>query len=625
MGFLNFIKKDKKEQKKDNLPITLITENVNKSLADISKNYNIPLSSLDFDILSYKTYIKRGKSDFVELDKGTKNIIEKEEFLTNEENEIKQVYEIKVKKAQINDNLGLIGDMQINENCTLANYILKPGSSIVYNPKLKDQIKTELNKKKLRNSLLINLLDSDMEEDIKKVTSKIKILDSLEKEEIIRLCKGIDPLPSIEGKIVYHYLKQQDPSKKELIYPVKKGDILIEIIKPKSGKSGRNCRGKIIKTPKLKEFHPSEIKFDSSVIKKEENENRIIYKALKSGYIYKKEGIFTIKDGLEVKHINLKSGNINNAKEANVKLEIKGSNRLKDAIGDNMVVETTFLKVNGNIGSSAKINAKEVAVQGQTHKKAFIKADKAFINIHKGKLEAKEVEINRLENGFIKAQKVKINQAIGGEIIAQEIEIDTLFSNTKIYGLKEIKIKKIKGSENYLAISPLKVIGGENNVKKIEKKIDDLRRIINLKLKEYNKIKDALLFDKKNIEKLKEIYFLNKQKGITTSYEIIKRIKEYKKMKERAVKLEEGTEILKNEVNILKETLHNLQNIVFNSKITSFSPWVEFNKIEFELIEPPIKLKYNTKGNEGVCGFKLKDFGDSFKIVKIKVENDSRS
>ena len=129
--------------------------------------------------------------------------------------------------------------------------------------------------------------------------------------------------------------------------------------------------------------------------------------------------------------------------------------------------------------------------------------------------------------------------------------------------------------------------------------------------------------DKKNIEKLKEIYFLNKQKGITTSYEIIKRIKEYKKMKERAVKLEEGTEILKNEVNILKETLHNLQNIIFNSKIISFSPWKEFNRVEFDLIEPPVKLKYDTKGNEGVCGFKLKDFGDSFKIVKIKVENDS--
>jgi len=623
MGFFDFFKKDKKkEEKKDNLPIILVTENVNKSLLDISKRYNIPISLLDFDILSCKTYIKMGEGDFVELDEETKNIVEKEEFLINEKNEIKQVYEIKVNKAQINNNLELIGDMQVNENFTLANYILKPESLIVYTPSLRDQITTELNKKKLRNSLLIELLDSNMKDDIERIVAKIRILGNLEKEETIRLCRGIDPIPNVEGKIIYHYMEKEDTFKKELIYPIKEGDILIEIVKPKQGRNGRDCRGKIIKVSKLKNFQIPKINFDPKVIKKEEDENRIIYKALKNGYVYK-DDVLTIKDELEVRQINLRTGGVGDAKDANVKLEVKESDALKEAIADNMRVETTFLKVNGNVGNSAKINAKEVIIKGQTHQKAFIKANKAFINIHKGNLEAKEVEINRLENGFVKAKKVKINQVIGGEVIAEEVEIDTLSSHAKIYGLKEIKIRKIKGGENYLAISPLKVLGEEIDIKKIEKKIEELKQSINLKSKEFNKMKKSLINSKKSVEELKKVYMLNKQKGIKTSFGIIKKIKEYDKIKEKALKLQKEIESLKNEIEILKETLDNLQNVVFVSKIISFSPWVAFNRVEFDLIEPPIKLKYDTKGNEGACGFKLKDFGDIFKIVKIKVKNDS--
>jgi len=374
--------------------------------------------------------------------------------------------------------------------------------------------------------------------------------------------------------------------------------------------------------PKLKEFNIPEIDFDLQVIKKEEDEDKIIYKALKNGYVYK-DGVLTIKDEIEVKQINLKTGNVKDAKDTNVKLEVKENNVLEEAIGDNMVVETTFLKVNGNVGNSAKINSEEVIIEGQTHQKAFIKANKAFVNIHKGRLEAKEVEINRLENGFVKAKKVKINQVIGGEIIAEEIKINILSSHAKIYGLKEIRIKKIKGNENYLSISPLKVLGEENNVEKMEKKIEELKQSINVKSKEYNKIKKILLNNKESVEELKKLYILNKQKGIKTSFEIIRKIKEYNKIKEKYLELQKEIESLEDEINILKETLHNLQNVVFNSKIISFSPWKEFNRIEFNLIEPPLKLNYDTKGNEGICGFKLKDFGDVFKIVKIKVKNDS--
>ena len=146
---------------------------------------------------------------------------------------------------------------------------------------------------------------------------------------------------------------------------------------------------------------------------------------------------------MEIKQINIKTGNVRGAKDANVKLEVKENNALKEAIADNMIVETTELIVRGNVGKSAKIVAKKLQINGQTHQKAKIYANNAFINVHKGYIEGKEITINRLEGGIVKGKKVKIKQAIGGKVIAYEVEFDIMGSHVEVYALKEIKIKKI--------------------------------------------------------------------------------------------------------------------------------------------------------------------------------------
>jgi len=113
--------------------------------------------------LHYETFIKVGESDFVELDEQTKEVITTEEFLVNEENEIKQVYEIEIKKFEFVDELELIGDIKINEHFTKAKYILKPESLIIYRPHIEKRIKNELNKKKIKNTMIIDIFDDEME------------------------------------------------------------------------------------------------------------------------------------------------------------------------------------------------------------------------------------------------------------------------------------------------------------------------------------------------------------------------------------------------------------------------------------------------------------------------------
>jgi hypothetical protein len=625
MRLFNFFKKEKKDEIDNSniLPLVVRVENVNEAILKVSKNYNISLSSLDFEILDMKTYIKtENDNEFLELDDQSRILLEKEDFLRNEKNEIKQVYEIEIKKYEISD-FELIGEVKTNSKFTDARFIISPKSLLIDVDF--EKLKKELNKKKVRNGLLIDLFDEKMDESIERFIAKLRVLGSIETNEEIILCKGLEEIPTIQGKIIYHYKKNETTNKKELLYPVKEGEILIEIKKPKPGKNGRNCKGKIIKVEEIKEFELPNINFDKKTIKKMEDENSITFIALKNGYLYKDGDLYTIKDEIWVKQINIKTGDVKGAEDSDVKIDVKESDALKEAIGDNAVVETTTLIVRGNVGNSAFIRCKSLEVMGQTHKKSKIYTKKGEINIHKGYVEADEVKITRLENGIVRANKVKISQAVGGKIYAKKVEIGILGSHLICYALEEIKIKKLKGSENKLIIAPAKVLN-ETNTEKLQKELEELKRNLSLKVEFYNKRVKVLKENKRSIDELKKIYMENKSKGIMTSPTIIKKIKEYNIYKEKTLELKEKIDELKKDIEELEETINKFQNAVFLAKIISYSPWTPYNRIEFDLIEPPVKLTYDTKGNEGVCGFKLKNFGDAFKIVKIKLkENDDSS
>jgi hypothetical protein len=626
MGLFDFFKgKNKEVEKKetDVLPLVVRVENVNDMLLKISKDYNIPLSSLDFEILDVKTYIKtENDPEFVEIDDKSIIFLKNESFLRDEKNEIKQIYEIEIKRYEVS-NFELLGEMNINKKFTEAKFILSPKSLII--DINFDKFKKELNKKKVRNGLLIDLFDDEMDKSIERIIAKLRIMGALENEEEIILCRGIDEVPTIQGEIIYHYKQNEKAIKKELLYPVKQDEILIEIKKPKPGKNGRNCKGKIILVEKVKEFEIQNISYDKKTIKKEENDERIVYIALKNGYLYKDGETFTIKDEIEVKQINIKTGDVKGADESDIKIDVKESDALKEAIGDNTIVETTTLIVRGNVGNGAKIRAKNLQIMGQTHKKSRIYAKKGEINIHKGYVEADEIKITRLEGGIVKAKKVIISQVIGGEIYAKKVEIKLLGAHLTCYALEEIKINKIKGGENRLIIAPAKVLP-ETDMEKLHKQLDEIKRDLRINIDNYNKRVKILKENKNSIDELKKLYLENKSKGMKTSAVIIKKIKEYQNFKDKTLEIKEKIEELKKEIKELEETIDKFQNIVFLAKIISLSPWTPYNRIEFDLVEPPVKLTYDTKGNEGACGFKLKDFGDAYKIVKIKVkENDDSS
>ena len=614
MALFNF---KKKVEKKEFQPRIVLTENVNEELIKTAKEYDLPISSLDFRLLSYKTYIKFEDTEFLEADKESLEKFMVKENLLNENSQIKQVYEIEIIKFRPSNNFELLGKMKVNSNYTKAEFIVSKNSVFKIN-NIYEKVKEELNKKKIRNSLLINFFDT-MDKDIKNLQSVILIDEKLNNDFKIHLCEGIEPIETINGKVIYHFKKHKSKEKK-LIYPVKKDEVLIEIILPQEGQNGRNCKGEIIKVKKIKEFIIPSIEFDEKTIKKEVDDKKVLFIAKKDGYIIKEDGEYIIKDEMEVKQINLKTGNVENADKSDVKLRVKESNVLKEAIADNMKVETTELYVKGNVGNKAKIKAKKLEINGQTHKNSKILAEEAFINVHKGEIKGKKIKINSLEGGVVRGDEVEINLALGGVVFAKKIKINKLLSHNKFFASEIIKICEVKGEENLLAISPKEVLK-EIDVNAMEKRITQIDQYINIKRKEYEKLKKIYTENKNAIEEYKKLYLKNKKEGKKTSPLVVKKLREFKELVNKLDDFKREILILKKEKEHIKKEIEYLQNGIYKAKIISYSNWKPFNRIMFELIEPPVKFVYDTKPSDTKCGFKLKS-EDELRIIKIKVKND---
>jgi len=618
--FSMFKHKDKEAPKEEFSSFVIKTDNVSKSLSEVSKQYNIPLSNLDFDILAVESYVKLTKdTDFVIADEQTINLIKQKKLLADRDFEIKQSYEIKIRKYRFVNDFELIGRMEMDIDKTEVSYIVSSASILNYSSRLEFELIEELRKKKLKSGFLIDLdfLEEQFVDDIKNLVAKIKVV-GLDKDYKIVLCKGLKPIKPIKMEIIEHYKKTQQTTNiiKEFIYPIKKNDIIVEIIKPKQGKNGRDCRGKLIVVPKYKDDQLPTFHITDDVTKREKDRS-VFYISNKNGYVYIKDGAIFIKDELEVNQISLKTGNVKGAQDSNVKLEVKEKGVLKEAIKDGMVVETTELIVKGNVGNGAKIKAKKLQIDAQTHKGSKIVADMAQINAHKGYLKAKNAIIDRLEGGVVEAENVLINQGISGKVIAKEIKVRTLASHLTLIASQLIEIDFLKGSENRLIIDEGITNNKEAYIEELEEKYKDYE----VKLRKYKQKlqenKDVITHNQPFIEKLKDKIRYNKKNNIVTNPIFIQKIRKFNDFVEKTKQIEATTKNIVATLKNIKKELNKLQQGVFLAKVVSHSGFKEYNRIEFHLIEPPIKITYDTKNtDENKNIFILKDFGEmDYKIV----------
>jgi len=362
-----------------------------------------------------------------------------------------------------------------------------------------------------------------------KLTEKIKVLVS---QTFLR----IEPEPFLLD-MKAEIGKDKIDDKDKIFYIVTQGEVALVSKKGKTGTHGRDHYGKLLPASCTDndDIKPMKLRFDPKHIKEVEVDGEYFYYALDNGYIYIDHftdfSEIVFNNTFEAKTINkYATGDVN---LPNTAIKVVDRNNSNDLIYE-ATVNSEKLDVIGSIGEHSIINACAIIVQGTTHITSTLKGDDVDIKIHKGNIDAKNVNIKDVETGsFIRGNIVHIDRALGGTIIGNEVYIKECRNNNNIIAKKIVEIKNITGENNKIGIEY-----GLSEDDKME--MDDLKKELrsisfkmhndNLALKKLLEIIESQKGQKKELEeKIKSIGDITKVPiGIVNNFkQIMSRIKEY--------------------------------------------------------------------------------------------------
>jgi hypothetical protein len=447
-------------------PFVVSTDNIAKELVTAASNHELKVADLDFNLLDVQTFLKKSDTEEQEVIGDELKELNNPDLLADNSVEIRQVYEIEVILADKEDKFSKL-NLSIGANPSMTRIFasIKPGSVIEYFEDIKRELRSFINKRKLRANMLINIWDEKLTEGIDELVAKVRVNETFQIEKKITFEVGatFDVNATTNDKLIFHYKDEEEKNEiskvdhynRGFIQAVTEDELLIEYIKAKKGDFGRNCRGEFIEPEEPTISHTPDFNV-SDKINVIDNENNTEYRAKQSGYVVFENNTYDINSEVEVSEISFKTtGSIGAGMDTDVSISVKEADAFKDAIGAGMEVEVNEINVDGNVGNNAKIKANKVKIQGQTHQSSYIEADEIDINIHKGKARGSKIKVTRLEQGVIEGDTVEVTQAAGGKIIAKEVFIDTLASHVDIIASSKIEIKTFKGEENTFTISPV--------------------------------------------------------------------------------------------------------------------------------------------------------------------------
>ena len=591
-------------------PTVVRTQNIAQELFKIAKSYEIEADLLDFNLLDVQTYTRLVTEENKDVEWEEISIEESQSFndeamLLNPHFQIKQTYEIEVfsKKVTQEDPYSNL-KLAVGANATKCKVYLSiaQGSKITYIPRFEQDLLDMINRKKIRAGILVYIFDSMVEHVASKISARVRIAENLEFEqnETHLIAEGYEPTATVDDALILHYEKQTEVDENEridysargFIQSVQKGELLIEYVKAKMGKPGRNCRGEYMEPKAPVISHEPKFKVSDN-IKVVEDENSIKYYADDNGYIAFEDNTYVIKNDVDVEAISFKTtGSIDSGIDSDVNIVVKEADAVKDAVGSGMRVEVTEIEIDGNVGSNASVVAKKANIGGQTHKTAKIRADELKINVHKGEAYGKNVHITRLEHGSVEGEIVEIAQALGGTIRAKEIEIDVCASHVKATASRKIEIKKMLGSENSFIIDPLLSRDAQNLMEDNEEHIKELERAIRDLKKEIKKYTDLIKNGTQAFLEIKKRLLHYQKNKVKMPESFVKKYKQFQNMQKHLKELQEEYKLKQEQLNLYTTKTASFQDNILDARVINRDKWVGYNEIKFKLVDPPMELVY---------------------------------
>ena len=611
-------------------PIELVTNNVSKELYRISSKNSIPISKIYIEVKGIETFYKDENSGLVEIPANELNKFSTEDSLRDNSISFEQQYDIVVKACERGYAFeNMITEVEFSENDTMAYFVIKKGSVLSYHDGLDEDFFDYIVEQKLRSNIMLYLFDVDYKETVQSFVDVIKQIKKItfKEDKKILIAKGLDAVESVNSEISMSIEENNevgaeddegkvDYANRGFLLSCAQGEQLFEFIKPQQGKYGRTCKGNIIEVTIVNLDAKPTFTVEDSIEVQDSFEN-IKFLSKKSGYLVKKGNQYDVSNSIDVDEISFKTtGTINSDLDSEISINVIKNDPLEDAIEEGMHVKVQKLSIKGSVGPSTKIEARDIIINGQTHDESFIKCINANISIHKGKVIARQVEVETLDGGEITADIAIVKNAVRGTIKAKIIKIETLGSHVTMEASQEIQVQNTKGEENKFIIDA--TVDSGFNTNKTDGKAFLLKVEEELKaaIKMYKEITEKVKKSLDPCEKIKAAIIKSKNKGVEISPIIIQKFKQCKILRVHYKKHKERVEYKKEQYKKIKEEQMASGLDIFDAKITFTQALRGFNSITYKLNNPEREIELNTNDSMNKKMFKLVEDEDGILSIK---------
>jgi hypothetical protein len=571
------------------------------------------MEALDFDLLSYQTQY-RGSIDedwqtltATQLDEITTEVEIRSAMLL-----IRQEYHILVRPLVAHPHFDLRFTMASDKYRSKAVAIIDPSSKLPLKKGLQEYIKETIHRKKLRSGFMIGITDGNLDDEINAMLLKIQKEGPLTTPYRLPIAHFFPPIPPSNDNVILHYKKIQRDN--NILNGVHADDLIIEYIFATQGRDGRSCTGEHVHVGEPLIRYENSINIDPENIRVHEDQYSIRFYAINSGYVERKNGVFTISQDLHLKSASFKgTGSLEAGQEKEINIKIGRGEDGDDAVGSGVNIDVQTLDVKGTVGSNTKIQACEVTIGAQTHKKSLIEVqENATIHLHRGNLKAKNATIQILEAGTVEAETVYVKNMSGGEIIAQRVIVDVLYSNAKITALESIEIKSIIGNGNELIINPRAIPSYLDQITALERELTDKKFALQQKGREYLQKETSLKEQHSRIKRTQQNIntALNENRSPLKADKV--RIMQYK----NAVAALKNDEVMlkahEEAIQAFERKLDKLYDADTHAVITHYKPYDGHTRVQF--IDPKNSKVYAISPNGKITHIKLHKEGDEKKF-----------
>ncbi|MCV6608127.1 MAG: FapA family protein [Campylobacterales bacterium] len=619
-------------------PFISKTSNIPEFIKKVSKKFKVQPSRIDFDILNVSTGVKLPNGDkYVPL---SPKVIEKinndEAFLRSSKIDIKQSYEVNIRPKLAQQPIKLSLEVGVDKYHTKATGVLKKESTFEHTTDIEDILIDEINKRKIKLGMLVNVKDDDLRATIKECAQEIKnhgnILDDIK----LPLANWVAPTPTNNDKMIFHYNKKTisedekiDYADRGFVQEVNEGDLVVEYKKSSLGVAGRGFNGKHIPITRPRDIFKDSLKPDKETIRIEKTDSGFLYYAKKEGFVSVKNKILKIGEDMAVTSINFKeTGNIVTDLDKNITITTNGGEG-EDDIGTNMKVETSNINIGGNIGSKAEVKAINVVVHGSTHGTSKITCTDANVNNLRGFLQCQTADINQFEGGDLYCKKAVIKKAKGGKIHCEELEIDELDSNVTIFAKNRVYIKNMdSGGENTIVMDAGATKQDRIKIRLVVNEVNELKARKKVYLGKYQALNNVIKRNKPGVDEIKKRLDKEKAKGISSEKIFVDKYKAYQDDLKKAKKLREEIQKVDEKHKIKVAQVNELQSVVLASSVINEDTWKGYNKIMFKTMMPPKEYVYLPEEEDYAREIRirqksLEDVEEGFEIYVVGQDEES--